>query len=486
MMHEINSHSCIWLGSIPTYRSFSQTCEKLINEFLSPHSQHRQKLYNLDTEVGRCIYKHVEELDCYTWNERFVNNYYSYNDHGIVSLVAQGKSKQMVLPFPKRPFQNFFWAALVHPIKVSIEHTGSIAHNTNTPPNAYKSDFVPHSLSGSSWIDPSCNSAAQIGMSFSLTTNATSSDGSQSVLTAAIHSRCNVGLPRAHEQVLVLPGCHVNISGRNTADASSPGFDKLGDAYRCTQPSHERSTAQSATHDVTRVSLTSMLQAFLKTDYKLGLILQSTDVLDCSFANRIDAQLMSARCGEHFLLDPHGSGVLYLGAMTASSTQADMAIACSDMTLRNQTIRGRAIRRDPGMCYNMWESDHANCVSGIYERTAAQALVTWMQGLNASARALFTPCSGMAHLADLGYVTRGSHPNIVATGDAVRQRDRAAKESLQFNVLARQSFSCLKFKDHDLHDNDRKTIRRSVRNSHSEITRASTGWPRQNSIVGCN
>lgn len=66
-------------------------------------------------------------------------------------------------------------------------------------------------------------------------------------------------------------------------------------------------------------------------------------------------------------------------------------------------------------CFNVWNSSELNCLSGLFHRHAAVEMLRWLE---ATGGIEFRPCELAAHLADLGYITRGASPGLALTRSA--------------------------------------------------------------------
>jgi len=66
-------------------------------------------------------------------------------------------------------------------------------------------------------------------------------------------------------------------------------------------------------------------------------------------------------------------------------------------------------------CFNVWDTDELNCVSGVYHRHALEEILAFLD--REVTPTVMKPCALAAYLADLGYITRGAVPGLVVIAD---------------------------------------------------------------------
>lgn len=186
-------------------------------------------------------------------------------------------------------------------------------------------------------------------------------------------------------------------------------------------------------------------QAVLRKEKDLFLILQSNDILDCEFGTRIRSQLQSHRCGGALTSRHYASGVLYLGAVLTEKENSGLRVGKDvhrEMHMKSDNTHTKNVwnitssdvehEASEAMCFNMWTptDNEMNCVTGIYHRNALDELVGWMRALDAAAIDHYNACDGIAHLADLGYVTRAAYPPLT---EQTEDKTKLAKKKHRCN-----------------------------------------------------
>ena len=325
-----------------------------------------------DTEIARCIYKHVHNLSCSNGKIPFKIVSRSSNEKNEKIPLRLNARRQMYIDFPVAPQTVLFEAVMVHPLKKPeyfhrfhqqvVQNLRPVLPPILAQKSCVANPILQQEIYPQSPYIPECS---------------------------PLETNTSFDVKSLHTFILTLPNHEQRVSQLITV------LRKHGILAQCLTMADRsiRRISTKLTHDQWhfRLMMIDFLHTALAANFEQTLVLEDKAVPHYHFGSRLQKLLSDTRCGNH-ILNPHGSGIIMLGAT---------------MWTDGWRILDRLNRNETGLCRNICSKTFGS-FAVLYHKATYHAILNW---LNTTVDEPYDHV--FAYLSRLGYPVRFAVPNLV-------------------------------------------------------------------------
>lgn len=325
-----------------------------------------------DTEVARCIYKHVNKLSCSNGKIPFKIVSYTSNGKGQRVNLRLNARRQMDIDFPLAPPTELFQAVMLHPLKKPqyfyrfhqqvIQNLRPILSPIFARKSCVANPILQQEIYPQSQYIPECPA-----FKTRKSTDLTSLDAF--ILTLPNHEQ------RVSQLIETFHKHGVRVQRINATDHSiRPASIKLtDDQWRL------------------RLMMIDFFYSVIAANVERVLVFEDNVIPHHHFGSRLQALLSDRRCGNH-IFHTQGGGIVMLGAT---------------IWTEGWRILDRLSQKESGLCRNICSKTFGS-FAVIYHRATFRTILTWLNNT------IDVPYDHVfAYLSRQGYPVRFAVPNVV-------------------------------------------------------------------------